>query len=442
MRFCFETLGCKVNQFETQALETILLSRGHTPAKAGEGCDAVIVNTCAVTAESGRKSRQAIRRLKKLEPEAVAAVCGCFSQVSPEEIQDLGADLVTGSGDRLQFVSMLEQAYTDKAEKRANRLPPLSGDSLHIDNPLGRRVFEELPAGSVPGRTRALLKIQDGCRNYCAYCIIPYARGPVRSLPLARAAAESARLSAEGYGEIVVTGIEISSYGKDFEDGTSLIDAIGAISAAAPAARLRLGSLEPRTITGAFCAELIKLSNICDHFHLSLQSGCDETLGRMKRRYTAAEFYNAVSLLRQYYPDCGITADLIVGFPGETEEEFEKTLSFIKKCAFSSMHIFPYSRRQGTLAADMPEQVPKAVKQERVRRASEAAREMARTYAAGCVGSVLNVLFEREEEGRWHGHAGNYLEVAAGGTDLRNKTLPVRITHEKDRLLSGEIVQP
>jgi threonylcarbamoyladenosine tRNA methylthiotransferase MtaB len=531
VRFCFETLGCKVNQFETQALETILQSRGHTPARAGEGCDAVIVNTCAVTAESGRKSRQAIRRLKKLEPEAISAVCGCFSQVSPEEINALEVDLVSGSGDRLKFVDELERAYADKAEKRANQLPSGSGDRpayvhqpeqvtadkvsernagdadrnvasearadkdtaerhggcaarrghdtarIHLDDALKRRVFEELPAGSAAGRTRAMLKIQDGCQNFCAYCIIPYARGPVRSLPLERVAAEAARLNAEGYGEIVVTGIEISSYGKDLNqgapprggtsgDGTatddstadrarisasdkvSLIDAVMVVSGAAAGARVRLGSLEPRTVTEAFCRELKALPNICDHFHLSLQSGCDETLRRMKRRYATADFYEAVRLLRSYYPNCGITADLIVGFPGETEEEFEKTLAFIKKCAFSAMHIFPYSKRPGTPAADMPEQVPKAMKQERARKASEAAGEMARAYAKSCVGSVLEVLFEREEDGRWFGqsmsvgHAGNYLEVRAEGADLRNKRLPVRIKCEKDGLLFGEIINP
>ncbi|NMA25903.1 MAG: tRNA (N(6)-L-threonylcarbamoyladenosine(37)-C(2))-methylthiotransferase MtaB [Clostridiales bacterium] len=439
MRFCFETLGCKVNQFETQALEAILVSRGHTPAKAGEGCDAVIVNTCAVTADSGRKSRQTIRRLKRLEPDAVAAVCGCLSQISPEDFGHLGVDLISGSGDRLKFVDDLERVYNEKASRHSGGGP---APFVYVGDPPERREFEELPAGSVPGRTRALLKIQDGCRNFCAYCVIPYARGPARSLPLARVAAQAARLGREGYREIVVTGIEISSYGMDFGDGTSLIHAIEAISTAAPAARLRLGSLEPRTITGEFCAGLKKLPNICDHFHLSLQSGCDETLERMKRRYTTEEFYSAVCLLRRYYPNCGITADLIVGFPGETEEEFEKTLAFIKKCAFSSMHIFPYSRRRGTPAADMPGQVPKAEKRERARRASEAAREMARSYAASFLGSVLSVLFEREEGGVWYGHAGNYLEAAAGGTDLKNKTLPVRIACVKERLLFGEIVWP
>lgn len=437
MRFCFETLGCKVNQFETQALETILTSRGHTPAKAGEGCDAVIVNTCAVTAESGRKSRQAVRRLKKLEPDAVAAVCGCFSQISPEEVADLSVDLIYGSGDRLQFIEELERVCAERTTVRV------------VDDALKRQGFEELPAGSASGRTRAMLKIQDGCQNFCTYCIIPYARGPVRSLPPERVKAEAARLGAEGYGEIVVTGIEISSYGKDLGVGTAtkgggvtLIDAIKDVSAAASGARLRLGSLEPRTITEAFCRALAERPNICAHFHLSLQSGCDETLKRMKRRYTTAEFYNAVCLLRRYYPNCGITADLIVGFPGETDEEYDKTLLFIRKCGFSAMHIFPYSRRPGTPAADMPAQVSKTIKQKRSRRASETAHVMTRAYAESCVGTVLSVLFEREEAGRWFGHADNYLEVSAEGMNLRNKLLPVRVLCVEDSSLFGEIIKP
>ncbi|SHI10638.1 threonylcarbamoyladenosine tRNA methylthiotransferase MtaB [Sporobacter termitidis DSM 10068] len=428
MRFCSETLGCKVNQYETQALETILLSRGHAAAQPGEGCDTVIINTCAVTAESGRKSRQAVRRLHKLEPGAVIAVCGCFSQVSPEEASALGADLVAGSGDRHAFADALERLVR---ERTAVRL---------IDDPARRRVFEELPAGSVAGRTRAMLKIQDGCQNFCAYCIIPYARGPVRSLPLERAAAEAARLNAEGYGEIVVTGIEISSYGKDLEGGVTLIDALEAVGAAAPAARLRLGSLEPRTITEEFAARLKGLPNLCDHFHLSLQSGCDATLKRMKRRYTTDGFYEAVCLLRRYFPGCGITADLIVGFPGETEEEFEATLAFIKKCAFSAMHVFPYSVRPGTPAAVMDGQVDKQVKHARARRASAAARAMSRAFAESCVGTTLDVLFEREEDGVCCGHAGNYLEVGVSGAALRNQRLKVYINCEKNGNLFGEIV--
>jgi threonylcarbamoyladenosine tRNA methylthiotransferase MtaB len=465
VRFCTETLGCKVNQFETQALETILKARGHVLAEPGSGCQAVIVNTCAVTSESGRKSRQAVRRLKALEPDAVIAVCGCFSQVSPEETAALGAELVCGSGDRLSFIDVLEHICAEKTKKDdGEQLPLGSGNRIGfadelervaaartavrlIDDPHQRRIFEELPAGSVSGRTRAYLKIEDGCQNYCAYCVIPYARGPVRSLPTARVRAEAARLEEEGYGEIVVTGIEISSYGKDLDGGVTLIDAVEAVSAAAPRARLRLGSLEPGTVTEPFIERLSRLHNICGHFHLSLQSGCDATLRRMKRKYTTEEFYDAVRLLRRYFPGCGLTADLIVGFPGETADEFEATLAFIGTCAFSAMHVFPFSTRPGTPAASMPGQLDKAVKRERARRATAAARDMARDYGKSCVGQTLDVLFEREEGGVSDGHivsighADNYLEVAAAGTGLRNTRRQVRIMHEKSGLLFGEIVE-
>jgi threonylcarbamoyladenosine tRNA methylthiotransferase MtaB len=440
MRFYFETLGCKVNQYETQALESILLSRGHTLSRPGDGCDAVIVNTCAVTAESGRKSRQAVRHLKKLEPDAAVAVCGCFSQVSPEEIADLGADLISGSGDRLLFIDALERLIGDKAAGCPTETGAAPAQLL--DDAMKRKTFEELPAGSVSGRTRAMLKIQDGCQNFCTYCVIPYARGPVRSLPLEKVVAEAARLNREGYREIVVTGIEISSYGLDFKDGTTLLDAVRTVSTAAPNARLRLGSLEPRTITPQFAEALLQLPNICDHFHLSLQSGCDETLKRMKRRYTTGDFSNAVGLLREAFPKCGITADLIVGFPGESDEEFAKTLVFIRECAFSSMHIFPYSRRPGTLAAVMPGQVDKSVKQSRARRAAAVAGDMARLYAESLVGETLSVLFEREENGCAFGHAANYQEVSVDLTGIRNTLLPVRIKCAKERLLFGEIIKP
>lgn len=430
IRFYFETLGCKVNQYETQALEALLRARGHTAAQLGDECDAVIVNTCTVTSESGRKSRQAIRRLKKQAPNAIVAVCGCFSQMSPEEIEALGVHLIGGSGDRQQFAQMLERVAVDKGTRRL------------LDDPQKRSLFEELPAGSVAGRTRAMLKIQDGCQNYCTYCIIPYARGPVRSLALDKIRAQAERLSAEGFGEIVVTGIEIASYGLDLPEKPTLMDAIAQVSSAAPKMRVRLGSLEPRIVTAEFCARLAGLANICPHFHLSLQSGCDETLRRMKRRYTTSDFFETVQRLRQTFPDCGITADLIVGFPGETQAEFEQTLAFIKKCAFSSMHIFPFSKRPGTLAAEMTPQIENDIKRARARRATQAANDMSRAYAGGFVGSVLNVLFERETAFGACGHTGNYLEVCVAQSGLRNVRHDVRIDDQKDRILYGEIIKP
>ncbi len=427
MRFSIETLGCKVNQFETQALELLLTSRGHTECAPGEDCDACIINTCAVTAESGRKSRQAIRRARKSAPSAVIAVCGCYSQISPEEVENLGADLVAGSGGRAAFVTQLEAVYADRVFRR------------DIDDPMKRRGFESLPTGGLSGRTRAMLNIQDGCSNFCTYCVIPYARGPVRSLPLKDAAAEAVRLRDAGYREIVLTGIEISSYGRDLEN-TSLIDAVRAVSEAATECRIRLGSLEPRTVTEEFADALVPLENVCRHFHLSLQSGCDATLRRMGRRYGTARFMQSVSILRDRFPGCGITTDLIVGFPGETDGEFGETLDFIRKCSFSAMHVFPFSPRPGTPAASMQDQIDKQTKHDRARIAGAAALEMKRSFLDSCRGSVQKVLFETESGGRSRGHAGNYAEVEVPGTGFHNTVLSVMITGVRSGTLTGEVV--
>ncbi len=427
MKVYIHTLGCKVNQFESQAMETMLLERGHSLVSSAREADAIVVNTCSVTAESGRKSRQAVRRLAAENPGAVCAVCGCWSQIKPDDAASLGADLVSGSGGRAKFIDDLERVF----EKRAAMIT--------ADDPMKRRVIEPLPAGRLSGRTRAMLKIQDGCSNFCAYCIIPYARGPVRSLPVSRAAAEAARLASEGCREIVVTGIEIASYGKDLKDGSDLASVAAAIAAAAPGVRLRLGSLEPRAVTDEFCAALSALGSVCPHFHLSLQSGCDATLARMRRKYDTARFYESVSLLRRYFPGCAIAADLITGFPGETEDEFSATLDFIEKCAFSSMHIFPFSCHPGTPAAQMDGQVEKAEKHSRAARAAELAERLRSSYMRSLVGTVQSVLFERERDGKCLGHTANYQETAVAGAGLRNKVLDVEITGVKDDILLGNL---
>ena len=322
MKYLISTLGCKVNQYETQAMETILLSHGHLPAAQGEKADAVMGNTCAVTAESGRKSRQLIRRLQEENPGAVVGVCGCYSQLSPEDALRSGANVVFGTGDHEKFVQAVEAAFSAGREV------------TDIDDPFQRRIYEELPAGAVSGRTRAMLKIQDGCVNFCTYCIIPYTRGRLRSLPLDKAAAEAHRLAEEGYRELVLTGIEIASYGIDLPGKPDLADVICAIAENAGAMRIRLGSLEPTVITEDFCRRLSENGKLCRHFHLSLQSGCDKTLKAMNRKYDTGRFYEAVELLRRSFPGCGLTCDLITGFPGETDEDFAQTLAFIRKCAF------------------------------------------------------------------------------------------------------------
>lgn len=426
MRIAIYTLGCKVNQYETQAMEQELTARGHELVDFEQPADAYIINTCSVTAISDKKSRQMIRRARKLNPDAIVAACGCYVQTHTDEVVELGIDLVGGTGQRMEFLRQLLTA----AEKKTRVL---------VDDALHRHEFEILPAGGQMSRTRAMLKVEDGCRNFCTYCIIPFARGPVRSLPISEAVAQTGQLAAEGYQEVVITGIEISSWGQDLDGEKSLMDLLEAVSAAAGEMRLRLGSLEPRTITEDFCRRAAKLMNLCPHFHLSLQSGCDETLRRMNRRYDTERFYKSVTLLREFFPGVAITTDLITGFPGETEEEFQKTLDFIRRCEFAQIHVFPYSVRPGTRAAAM-EQLPKSVKEERAARAGEVAAQLHEQYLQSCVGQVYPVLFEQPgREGEFTGHAPNYMEVTAPGEDLHNCLRPVRITGVKGTILKGEI---
>ena len=422
------TLGCKVNQYETQAMEQELLRRGHGLVPFEGEADAYIINTCTVTAVSDKKSRQMIRRARKLSPEAVVAVCGCYPQTHPEDVKGLDVDLISGTGDRIKFLDLLEQAVREKE-------PVVS-----MDEALRRRNFEVLPAGGMAERTRAMLKVEDGCVNFCSYCIIPYARGPVRSLPLTAAAEQTRQLREEGYREVVLTGIEISSWGQDLRDGTSLIDLLEAVSREAGDMRLRLGSLEPRTITEDFCRRAAALPNLCPHFHLSMQSGCDATLRRMNRKYDTKRYKKSVELLNVYFDRPAITTDLIVGFPGETEEEFVTTLDFVRACGFAEMHIFPYSIRPGTPAAEM-EQVPKAVKEDRAARAAAVAEALHQEYLSGCVGKVYPVLYEQPYDGRYHGHAPNYMTVAVSGEDLHNKVVLTRITGVEGELLTGELLR-
>ena len=427
MRTAIYTLGCKVNQYETQAMEAELTRRGHTLVPFDGEADAYIINTCTVTAVSDKKSRQMIRQARRRAPHAVVAVCGCYAQTDPGAVEKLGVDLVMGTNDRMGFLNALEA------------LSPDGGQVVDVDDALRRRTFERLPAGGLEGRTRAMLKVEDGCVNFCTYCIIPYARGPIRSLPAAEAAAQAAKLADEGYKELVLTGIEISSWGRDLEGRPELMDLIEAVCAAAPDCRVRLGSLEPRTITEDFCRRGAAIPNLCPHFHLSMQSGCDSVLKRMNRKYDTARYYESVRLLRDYFDRPGITTDLIVGFPGETEEEFVQTLDFVKKCAFSAMHIFPYSRRTGTPAAAMAGQCSNAVKEDRAHRAGEVARGLHQTWLESWVGQTLPVLFEEEKDGLWRGHAPNYTEVFAPGQGLHNGIRDVKITGLHGEDLLGEV---
>lgn len=428
MKYIIYTLGCKVNQYETQAIEALLVSCGHKPCVEGEIADAVIVNTCAVTAEAGRKSRQAIHRLREENPGAVAAVLGCYSQLSPDAVQKLGADIVYGTADRMKLVDAVEKAVSTGEGEKA------------LDKPFERRVFEELPAGAVSGHTRALLKIQDGCVNFCSYCIIPYTRGRVRSLPMEAAVRQAAELDKKGYRELVITGIEIASYGVDLPGKPGLADVVCAIADAAPHMRLRLGSIEPSVITEDFCKKIAACGSVCRHFHLSLQSGCDATLKAMNRKYDTARFYEAMQLLRRYFPDCGMTCDVIVGFPGETEEHQRQTLEFLKKAQFSDAHIFPYSRRPGTPADKMDGQIDRATKAKRSKQARAVVAETRSAFLESMIGKTLPVLFETKEGECWQGHSDNYLEVRADGENLRGTVHNVRINAVSDGILVGNVI--
>ena len=428
MKYIISTLGCKVNQYETQAMETFLMEKGHERAIPGELAELIIVNTCAVTAESGRKSRQTIRRLRDENPGALVAVCGCYSQIEPDAAEALGAEIVFGANLRTEFVEAIERKIQ-------------SGEGCrNIDAPFKRREFELLPAGAMDHRTRAMLKIQDGCVNFCSYCIIPYTRGPVRSAPLELAVEQAKGLAAEGFREIIVTGIEIASWGVDLPGKPGLDTLLTAVCEAGPQLRVRLGSLEPRVITEQFCAAMAKLPNLCPQFHLSMQSGCDTVLERMKRKYDTARYLESVELLYKHFPGCAVTTDMIVAFPGETEEEFEQSLAFIEKCRFADMHVFPYSRRPGTPADKMPGQHSNAVKEDRSRRAIAVAEQMNKAYREAMIGTKQEVLFEEEQDGMFAGHAPNYMKIYVKGKDLHNKILTVSVEKiHKDGLFATEI---
>ena len=415
MKFAFYTLGCKTNQYETQAMEHLLLEKGHEIGSFEEACDGYVINTCSVTAVADKKNRAVIRRCRRDNPQAVIAVCGCYSQHDPEAVRALGIDVIGGSGQRQAFVEMLLDATGEKRHEE------------QLDNALGRREFECLPAGGLEERTRAMLKVQDGCVNFCTYCIIPYTRGPIRSAPLEVAVAQAKELAVRGYREIVLTGIEIAGWGQDQPGKPELALLVEEICKAVPDLRIRLGSLEPRVVTEDFCRRLSVFPNLCPQFHLSMQSGSDTVLSRMKRKYDTARYYQSVELLRKFFPECAVTTDMIVAFPGETEEEFAESLAFIRKCAFADMHIFPYSRRPGTPADKMPGQHNNATKEARSRAAIALAEEMSRAYREGFIGRTLEVLFEEREGEFYTGHAPNYIKVYARGENLHNEIRTVTV---------------
>ena len=416
MKFGFYTLGCKVNQYETQAMEQLVTAKGHTVGDFSESCDCYIINTCSVTAVADKKNRAVIRRCRRENPKAVIAVCGCYPQHAAEKLNDLGIDVIGGSAKRAEFIEQVLACAQNKQKAAV------------LDEALKRRQFEVLPAGGLEGRTRAMLKVQDGCVNFCSYCIIPYTRGPIRSAPTELAVQQAKELESQGYKEIIVTGIEIASWGADLPGKPPLTELLTAVCKAVPNLRVRLGSLEPRIVTRDFCETLRKFPNLCPQFHLSMQSGCDTVLQRMKRKYDTARYLQSVELLNEYFPGCAVTTDMIVAFPGETEEEFAQSLAFIQKCRFADMHIFPYSRRPGTPADKMPGQLGNAVKEERSKKAIAIATEMSKGYRENMVGTVQQVLFEEESGPYFTGHTPNYVKVYAKGENLHNAVRTVEIT--------------
>ncbi len=428
MKFAFYTLGCKVNQYETQAMEQLLLAQGHEIGAFDQKCDGYIVNTCSVTAIADRKNRTVIRRCRRENPQAVLGVCGCYSQHDTPALRELGADVIGGSAGREEFVDMMVACANEKQHLE------------NVDKALARRQFEVLPAGGLEGRTRGMLKVQDGCVNFCSYCIIPYTRGPVRSAPLALAVSQAKELARKGYREIIITGIEIASWGVELPGKPKPQQLFAAICQAVPELRVRLGSLEPRIVTEEFCREMVKYPNLCPQFHLSLQSGCDTVLKRMNRKYDTARYLESVELLNRYFPGCAVTTDMIVAFPGETEEEFRQSLAFMDKCFFADMHIFPYSRRPGTPADRMPGQHDNATKEERSRQAIARASDLRQRYIGAMLETTQEVLFEEEQEGLFVGHTPNYTKVYAAGEGLHNEIRRVSIQKIYKDGLFGEII--
>ena len=429
MNVKFITLGCKVNQVESEAMREALLAGGFQEAAEGQTADVVVVNSCTVTAVSDQKARQALRREKKRNPGAAAVLTGCWPQAFPQEAEDfLEADIVLGTTRRAALLPKILE-YLSTKQRIVDIAPHEKGEK-----------FEKLTISAMHGRTRAFLKIEDGCDRFCSYCIIPYARGRVRSKPLEDIKTEAALLGDHGYREVVLTGINLPAYGKDL--GLHLCDAVEAACAAPGIARVRLGSLEPEQLTPEVIARMAKQEKLCPQFHLSLQSGCDATLKRMNRHYTTAEYRQIVHNLRQAFPNCAITTDIMVGFAGETEEEFAASLAFAKEIAFAKVHVFAYSRRPGTRAYDMPGQVTNKVKEERSRQMIAATLATQRDFFAAQVGRVEEVLFEQEREKNvYEGYTRNYTPVrAASAIPLQGQVLPVEITQALEDCCLGKLV--
>ena len=404
-----------------------MLENGYQIVEPHDVADIYIINTCTVTNMADRKSRQMTRRVKQQNPSAQVVVCGCYAQVAKEELSKIeGIDIILGTNEKNQLIQKIQEH-----EKQTQ---------TYITDVMHQKEFAEFGPTTYSEKTRAVIKVQDGCDRFCSYCIIPYARGRVRSRKPENIKEEVEKISQKGIKEIVITGIHIASYGKDFENGYKLIDLLEALNEISGIERIRLGSLEPTLMTEEFVNRMAKLEKICDHFHLSLQSGCDETLKRMNRKYTTKEFEEVTKRLRKVYPHVALTTDVIVGFPGETEQEFKQTYMFLKRIAFYKMHIFKYSKRNGTVAAKMPNQIPAELQEKRSKILIALSDENEKEQNQSYLDKEVEVLLEEDEDGGMKGHTTNYIEVKVeNATGMENQIVKVHITGQEENFLVGKL---
>lgn len=443
----FYTLGCKVNQYETNAMEQQFIKNNYEIVENTQKADIYVINTCTVTNIAERKSRQMLRRVKEINPSAVLVVCGCYAQVAKNELEQIPEiDIILGINEKNEIVQIVENYMEKMAEQDKRSLEE------EIDDVSKQKEFLDFGDVTYTEKNRAVVKVQDGCNMFCSYCIIPYARGRIRSRKIESVVSEIEKIAKEGIKEVVITGIHVASYGKDFDnENTSkkirLIDLLEAINKIDGIDRIRLSSLEPTIVDEKFATRLSKLDKICDHFHLSLQSGCDETLKRMNRKYTTQIYRDAVATLRKYYPEASFTTDVIVGFPGETDEEFAKTYEFLKEIDFYRLHVFKYSPRRGTVAEKMPKQIDGNKKEERSNKLIELSNSTENKHNQSYIGKTVKVLFEEFEDGFFKGHTTNYMMVKVAGEEEQsdkfvNKILDVKIKENNDetRELIGNVV--
>ena len=429
----FHTLGCKVNQYETEAMEELFEDKGYTIVKSEDVSDVYVINTCTVTNLSDRKSRQFIRKAKRVNEDSIIAVVGCYSQVSPGEVAGIhGVDVIIGTSERNKIVELCEQAKANN--EKINIVRSIKNDSE----------FEKIDVNDIKSKTRAYLKIQDGCNQYCTYCIIPYARGPIRSRQLEDIVFETEKLAKAGFKEVILTGIHVASYGKDLER-TNLQEVLKSIGNIDVIERIRLSSLEPNLIDDDFMTTLMGIGKICDHFHLSLQSGSNTILKKMNRKYTSEEYKEKIDIIRKYMPNAGITTDIIVGFPGETDEDFEDTLEFVKQIHFSKIHVFKYSKREGTPAATYADQIDGLVKNKRSEILIDLGNTLTREFNNSFINSAVSVLYEetsRVDERAFEGYTTNYIRVRGRSKSIDNpigNVYNTKIIDANEELLLGDI---